>query len=203
MGIATIIATIFTLLVIFQIKHFVADFLLQVPIKYMLGKFKSGWDFVLPLAAHCAVHGYLTLIICLYYDKSYWWLAVVDFVVHFLVDRLKAGPKYFGRFKSLSANEMIPLIQKHKAGLLSIEDKKLIRDNGIYYITLGLDQMLHSLTHYFIIYMLVQSMNEFVVFTNFALGVMFLPLIVIAKIFWLFWFFFAVYRFVKMRLSIN
>lgn len=39
--------TLFILLILFQIKHFVADYLLQG--EYMLGKFKPGWSFLKPL----------------------------------------------------------------------------------------------------------------------------------------------------------
>ncbi len=55
--------TIFILLCIFQIKFFICDYVLQN--KYMLGKFKSGWDFAPPLLAHAGVHGIGTLAICL------------------------------------------------------------------------------------------------------------------------------------------
>ena len=192
---------VFVLLIVFEFKHFIADFLLQVPSKYMLGKFKPEWDFVLPLAAHCAVHAAITLLICLYCDPKYWWLAVVDFVIHFIVDRLKAGPKYFGRFKSMSANEMIPLLKKHAAGLLDDSDKKMIRGNAIYYITLGLDQMLHNLTHYGIIYMLVKDGDNFIVLTNVVIGMAFAPLLLAAQAFWLTLFALAIYRYVRTRLA--
>jgi hypothetical protein len=195
------LGTVFVLLVVFEFKHFIADFLLQVPSKYMLGKFKPDWNFVLPLAAHCGVHALFTLVICLYYGPNYWWLAIVDFVIHFLVDRLKAGPKYFGRFKNMSANEMIPLLKKHQAGLLDDNDKKMIRGNAIYYITLGLDQALHNLTHYGIIYMLVKDLNDAVLLTNLIIGFAFAPLLILIQVFWLALLAFAIYRFVKARLA--
>ncbi len=115
------------LLVIFQIKHFVADFPLQFP--YMLKKFSPNWSFVVPLSLHCGVHAVLTLIICLFVQPSLWWLAAIDFVVHFVMDRIKSGPRYLGRFKDTTS--------------------------AAYWSAFGFDQMVHHLTHIYIIYVLV------------------------------------------------
>ncbi len=117
----------FFLLVIYQIKHFVADFPLQR--EYMLRKTRPEWDFLLPLSMHCLVHASLTLLICLIFNASLWWLAIFDFVIHFLMDRLKSGPRYLGRFNNLK-----------RSGFWNV---------------LGLDQMVHHLTHIYIIYMIV------------------------------------------------
>jgi hypothetical protein len=118
---------VFTLLLIFQAKHFIADYPLQG--KYMLGKFKADWSFFLPLLAHAGVHAAFTLAIALYFKPGLWWLSLVDLVVHFCVDRIKAGPKYLGRFKDMY--------------------------EPIFWHCLGLDQMAHHLTHYWFIYMLM------------------------------------------------
>lgn len=123
------LALTFTLLIIYQFKHYIADFPLQR--EYMLRKTKADWDFALPLALHCAVHAIGTLIICLAFAPSLWWLGLVDFVVHFIADRLKSGPRYLGRFNDLS-----------KPGFWNI---------------LGLDQMTHHLTHIFFIYLIVTN----------------------------------------------
>lgn len=117
----------FLLLVIYQFKHFIADFPLQR--EYMLRKTLPQWDFLLPLTMHCLVHAAGTLIICLIFAPGLYWLALFDFIVHFLMDRLKSGPKYLGRFNDLS-----------KAGFWNI---------------LGVDQMVHHLTHIYIIYVIV------------------------------------------------
>lgn len=119
------IKEIFIILVLFQVKHLLADYLLQA--KYMLGKMnKDGW--VLPLAAHAAVHSYITLCIVIFFDINLWWLAIVDFVVHFIVDRVKASPNILGRFNP---------------------------NQKAFWFVLGLDQFIHHLTHYFIIWMVV------------------------------------------------
>lgn len=117
----------FILLVIFQVKHFVADFPLQR--EYMLRKTLPQWDFLLPLVTHCLVHGVLTLIICMFFAPQLWWLAIIDFVIHFFMDRLKSGPRYLGRFNDLG-----------RSGFWNV---------------LGIDQMVHHLTHIYIIYVIV------------------------------------------------
>jgi len=123
---------IFTLLVVFQIKHFLCDYPLQT--RYMLGKFKAkGW--ILPLTCHAAVHGLATALIA-----GYWMipkdpfaivgviaLAMADFGIHFTQDRIKASPNLLGRWK---------------------------QDSPFFWWALGQDQMVHHLTHYWIIYMI-------------------------------------------------
>ncbi len=114
------------LLIIFQVKHFFADFLLQNV--WMLQKSRPNWNFVLPLAIHCGVHSISTLVIALFIKPEMWWLAILDFLVHFAMDRLKAGPKYLGRYTDI----------RSKA----------------YWISFGFDQMMHHLTHIYICWML-------------------------------------------------
>ncbi len=121
--------TIFTLLVLFQIKHFLADFPLQT--RWMLGKFQPGWEFVYPLLAHTAIHAIFTFFITLFFITPLlaFGLAIFDLVVHFIVDRLKAGPKYLGRFKNVQ--------------------------EAPFWICIGADQLFHHMTHYLIIAILV------------------------------------------------
>lgn len=117
------------LLILFQLKHFVADYPLQN--KYMLGKFKeTGW--VAPLAAHCSYHAGFTFLISIFFAPWYvaLMLSVVDFVIHFTMDRFKASPNMLGRFKM---------------------------DNPKFWWALGFDQMVHHITHYLIIVVLLLS----------------------------------------------
>jgi hypothetical protein len=132
---------IWLLLLYFQLKHFVADYPLQVP--YMLKKFLPGWDFILPLSAHCGVHAALTLIPVLMLKPSLWWLALADFAIHFVMDRIKASPKMLGRFKALTAKDFPTASAAMK------------RYNTFFWWSLGFDQMVHHLTHYLIIYTLI------------------------------------------------
>jgi hypothetical protein len=160
------LTTVFALLIIYQIKHFLSDYPLQG--MYMLGKFRDDWGFFLPLMSHVAVHGVFTLTICLFVNPSLCWLSIVDVAIHFLMDRIKAGKKYLGRFKALSANEFIQcskatmndqIIFDSDTGkqlwLQTPEAFTKIKSNTYFWWSLGLDQMVHHLTHYFIIYMLV------------------------------------------------
>lgn len=117
---------LFVLLVIFQIKHFLADFVFQNV--YMLQKSRAGWDFVMPLAIHCGVHALGTLLIVLWWNPKYWWLAIFDFLIHFAADRMKAGPRYLGRFGDMQSKG--------------------------FWVTFGLDQMIHHLTHIYIIWLM-------------------------------------------------
>jgi hypothetical protein len=118
---------LWTLLVIYQLKHFLADFPLQG--QYMLGKFKGGTEWVLPLGAHALVHLLFTAAIVLACGRpELLWLASLDFGVHFCVDRLKASPRLGGRWKPTQP---------------------------YFWWALGADQMAHHLTHYFIIWRLL------------------------------------------------
>ncbi len=122
------LGTLFILLIAFQVKHFVGDFPLQR--EYMLRKTVPGWGFVAPLALHCLVHATLCLIIVVTVQPALWWLCLVDFVVHFIMDRVKSGPNYLGRYND--------------------------RDKASYWNCLGFDQMVHHLTSFYIIWTLAQ-----------------------------------------------
>lgn len=158
---------IWILLVIYQLKHFVADYLLQG--KYMLGKFKTeGW--VLPLLSHALVHGAFTFSIAYFYLglRESIMLAFFDTYIHFLVDRVKASPNFLGKFRALSKTEMIRLIQleamckvlenngsDQSEKLKEIAEKR--KSNTYFWWSLGVDQMAHHLTHYLIIYAIVTT----------------------------------------------
>ena len=119
----------FLFLVAFQLKHYVADFPLQT--RYMLAKFdERGW--VIPLASHCSVHAFLTGLLLVSTGFVPPWLILVlmtfDFTVHFIMDRVKASPKMLGRY--------------------DIKDRR-------FWWALGLDQMVHHLTHYAIVYIVI------------------------------------------------
>ena len=135
---------IFILLVLFQLKHFIADFPLQTP--YMLRKFLPGKELFLPLLAHAGLHASLTFVISLAIKPGIaLQLALFDLVVHFIMDRVKAGPKYLGRYKTLTASEFPTATDKQKL------------DNKYFWWSLGLDQAVHHLTHYVIIYLLISQ----------------------------------------------
>lgn len=161
---------IILLLIIYQLKHFIADFPLQT--HYMLGKFRADWGFLKPLAAHAGVQALFTFFIawCWYWyaTKMPLWavlaLPAFDFCVHFTMDRIKAGPKYLGRFKPLTAEQYMDCSIKASGidedGIPWVGHdmecaQKLLKSNTYFWWSLGFDQMVHHLTHYVIIYFLV------------------------------------------------
>jgi len=122
---------IFQLLVIFQIKHFLADFPLQT--EYMLGKFNAK-DWELPLFTHAAVHALMTFGIVMYFLGNVEIAAgmmMLDLVTHFTIDRVKASPYMFGKYKP---------------------------DEKIFWLALGADQFLHHITHYIIIFTIIYNL---------------------------------------------
>ena len=146
----------------FEIKHFLADFPLQT--EYMLGKFRPGKEFILPLAAHCAVHAAFTLGILLYFAPHYWALTFLDFGVHFIMDRIKASPKMLGRFDNISKHEWEEFSSKAdcacgEAGCNKFMAYKLERkkSNTFFWWALGLDQMVHNLTYLSIVYIITRG----------------------------------------------
>ena len=112
------LGTLAALMVVMAAKHFCADFLLQTS---WIAKGKAaprGW--LLPLALHAGGHALLTLLIALLLFPRLWWLAPVEFVVHFGIDRAKA---LVGQRKPLNP------------GMTE------------YWWLLGFDQFLHQLTN--------------------------------------------------------
>lgn len=155
---------------VFQIKHWIADYILQT--EYMLGKFKAK-DWVDPLVAHCKVHAGFTALIIIWWfwpgfkkdldlDKAilvskYAPLAFLDFGLHFAMDRLKASPKLLGKFKPISSAEMSEVLYANDNKPRERYKTKL-RNNKIFRWSLGFDQMFHHLTHYLIIYLVLKQL---------------------------------------------
>lgn len=99
-------------------KHVAADFLLQTDWMARGKDRVDGW--ALPLAAHAGVHALGTLAVALVARPSLWWLALVDFAIHGLIDRGKA--------------------------LVSHRTRWQVTDARFWWL-LGFDQFLHQLTN--------------------------------------------------------
>jgi len=99
---------------------------------------RTGW--VWPLAKHAGDHAIFSGIIAV---STLWffgvglqtivlWTAIcffTDFAIHFTMDRIKASPNLWGRYKDMN--------------------------NAPYWMCLGLDQAVHHLTHYALIAMII------------------------------------------------
>ena len=109
------------LYIAFRVKQFVCDFALQAPFVWMaLGKGKSGQEYIKPLFAHSGIHALGTLLIVLFFVPALWYLAIIDFVVHSLVDRIKA--------------------------VLTVKSGWKFEDS-MFWVSFGLDQEAHNFTH--------------------------------------------------------
>jgi hypothetical protein len=76
------------LYICFRLKQFSCDFLFQTD-WMALNKGRPGKEGYKALFSHTIYHGAAATIIALIFAPSMWWLGVVDFVVHSLVDRIK------------------------------------------------------------------------------------------------------------------
>ncbi len=105
----TSIGILLFLLVMFTVKHYLADFLLQTP--YMLRKMqRTGW--VLPLLSHSAVHGAMSAgILAFPLGFQALWFGLLDLVIHFALDywiaktRWQIHEKQF--WNALGLNQML------------------------------------------------------------------------------------------------
>ncbi len=167
---------IFILLILFQLKHFIADYPLQT--EYMLGKFRDDWGFFKPLFIHCLVHWIFTYFIVFSYTHNIELsgsLAAFNAIIHFFMDRIKAGKRYMGRWKPVTTTEYINAKQvintnQIKDGKFAINyegevdlqsfnidtAKNKLRSNKLFWWSIGFDQMIHHLTDIACIYFMVR-----------------------------------------------
>lgn len=103
----------------FRLKHFVGDFLLQTT-WMATSKGRAGKEGYKALFSHTAVHAVGTLLIVLIFAPALWWLGIVDFVIHSIVDRIKG--------KATISHDLKP-------------------KNTMFWWAFGLDQEIHNLTH--------------------------------------------------------
>jgi len=141
------------LMILFCLKHFLADYPLQNP--YMLGKFKKFPDFILPLTLHCLTHGVFTFLISFAFTQDLekaLLLSQFDMLTHFAMDRIKASPKILGRYEALSKREFMLIGAETLQGIDSKETGVRLRSNTLFWWSLGLDQMVHAITDVVIAY---------------------------------------------------
>ena len=125
--------TVLILLLVFQVKHLIADYYLQFPYMYQNKGAKTGW--FKPLLDHSLVHAGLTVIILTVYLYSATpntpdgliqmatiplMAGIFDFVTHFVTDRWKAtqgvGPDTSKFWQDLGIDQMA----HHIVGILIV-----------------------------------------------------------------------------------
>jgi hypothetical protein len=134
---------LFLLALLLQVKHFVVDYPLQT--EWMLGKFKSDWGFFWPLFTHCLFHGIATAFVLAFFTNDIGILIFcggLNMAIHFVMDRVKASPKYLGRYKPLTETEFAWA----KLNVKGKELSKKLWGNKIFWWSLGFDQLVHGLT---------------------------------------------------------
>ena len=152
---------IFTLLVAFQVKHLLVDYFWQSD--WMLNKFKPDWSFFWPLAAHSGLHGWATCVIVVAFRGNPLLglaLGALDCAAHFAMDRIKAAPKYLGRFKPLYGSDWLECkrMDLHPGSFLDehvAASRAALRSNRWFWRCLGIDQAFHHLTHYAVVAVMV------------------------------------------------
>ena len=111
--------SILTLYLVFRLKHFACDFMFQFD-WMALNKGKPGKEGYNALFSHTLIHAIGTLLIMLVFVPGLWWLAIIDLVIHSIIDRLK--------------------------GVLTFQKDWKPRDT-VFWWAFGVDQELHNLTH--------------------------------------------------------
>jgi hypothetical protein len=74
-------------MLLLAVKHVIADFVLQTSWMAIGKDQKTGW--ALPLLAHCLVHLAVAMALILVIAPRFWFVAVIDFVIHIIIDRAK------------------------------------------------------------------------------------------------------------------
>lgn len=103
----------------FRFKQFAGDYLFQTD-WMALTKGKPGIEGYKALFSHTISHAIGTVIIMLLFAPGLWWLGVVDFVIHSVIDRFK--------------------------GVLTNKMKWTYTDRWFWW-SFGMDQEAHNLTH--------------------------------------------------------
>ena len=119
------------LYVVFRLKHFICDFMLQSD-WMALNKGRAGKEGYQALLSHAGIHACGTLIIMVIFAPFFWWLGLVDFAIHSIIDRFK--------------------------GLITKKNDWQAKDTYFWW-ALGADQEMHNFTHLAYIVFLVFALG--------------------------------------------
>jgi hypothetical protein len=112
-------------MLVLTVKHVIADFVLQNSWMALGKDQKTGW--ALPLLAHCGVHLVLTTLLVVLIAPRFWFIGLVDFAIHIVIDRAKG---------------------------ICISGFNIQQGHQWFWWLIGIDQALHHLTGFFLsIYM--------------------------------------------------
>lgn len=103
---------VYIVIALFALKHFLASYPLQTSYT-VKGLSSSGW--FVPMLARCGIQAGCTMLLTL----GFWYkmgasfngmllvsVMAIDFVSHFLIDRMKVSPEFLGRFQVASPQEL-------------------------------------------------------------------------------------------------
>ena len=122
---------IFFLYLAFRVKQVVCDFFLQSSWMALVKGHPLKQDGAKALFIHAGIHAAFTFALMLFFAPQLWWIALVDLVVHSIIDKSKA-------------------MLNHKMGWT-------YKDNA-YWWAFGLDQEAHNLTHLaYIVFIVIRS----------------------------------------------
>jgi hypothetical protein len=123
---------VFILLIVFQFKHLIADYYLQFPYMYLNKGKSTGW--IKPLVDHSFIHAAMTMMILCIYFLTY-------------------------KIDSLNFNDMIMFLLLPLFDFVThfITDRWKARkkdrpDQSKFWISLGIDQMIHHIVGIIIIF---------------------------------------------------
>lgn len=139
------VSQIFILLLAFQLKQFFCDY--PIYPEFLLKRFKGSG--LTAFIVHSGIHSFMTLGICLILSSSGFGLAVLmaclDFVIDFMLNQFRSRSETIARFRPLDLDEFLAASRKEK------------RNHRLYWAFFGLDQTIHHLTHYAIVFVLCEQ----------------------------------------------
>lgn len=121
---------ILVLYLVFRGKQLVCDFILQTAWMANVKGHPFNMGGAKALGMHAGIHAVFTCAIVLMLAPAFWWLGLVDFLVHGLVDKAKA---------------------------MIIEKFNWTYKDNAYWWAFGIDQEAHNITH--LIYIVIIVMN--------------------------------------------
>ena len=121
---------ILVLYLAFRAKQVICDFFLQTSWMASVKGSPFNMGGAKALGLHAGIHSAFTFLLMFIFAPAFWWLGLVDFLVHAMIDKLKA---------------------------LVTNDKNWTYKDDQYWWAFGLDQEAHNLTHLAYIILIVMA----------------------------------------------